>query len=169
MTKSLRFPLFAATLTAAALLSACGGGDDDPAVAGDSSGDVVAKYIGTWESDCYADSGASAKVRADFTKASATSFTGNVVAYGYIGGSCSGPSVRDEKVLTNLSMNHAGTKTVSGVTADKFNGAADQGNGKLVMYTDGSTLQLGDVDAAKDAEGYPNSFYESRYTLKRRN
>ena len=46
---------------------------------------------------------------------------------------------------------------------------ADQGNGKLVMYTDGTTLQLGDVDAGKDADGYPNSFYESRYTLKRRN
>lgn len=169
MTQSLRFPLFAAALSTAVLLSACGGGDDDPSVPGDGSSDVVAKYIGTWESDCYADSGASAKVRADFTKTSATSFSGNVVAYGYIGSSCSGPSVKDEKVLTNLSMQHAGTKTVSGVTADKFSGASDQANGKLVMYTDGTTLQLGDVDAGKDAEGYPNSFFESRYTLKRRN
>lgn len=169
MTKSLRFPLIAAALSTAVLLAACGGGDDDPSVPGDGSGDVVAKYIGTWESDCYSDSGASAKVRADFTKTSATSFSGNVVAYGYIGTSCSGPSVRDENVLTNLSMTHAGTKAIAGVTADKFNGAADQGNGKLVMYTDGTTLQLGDVDAGKDAEGYPNSFYESRYTLKRRN
>ena len=66
MTKPLRFPLIAATLATSALLAACGGGDDDPAVVGDSSGDVVAKYIGTWESDCYADSGASAKIRADF-------------------------------------------------------------------------------------------------------
>jgi hypothetical protein len=169
MTKPLRFPLIAATLAATALLAACGGGDDDPSVEGDSSGDVVAKYIGTWESDCYADSGASAKIRADFTKVSATSFSGNVVAYGYVGSSCSGPSVKDENVLTNLSMNHAGTKAIAGVTADKFNGAADQGNGKLVMYTDGTTLQLGDEDGAKDAEGYANSFYDSRYTLKRRN
>lgn len=161
--------LIGAALVAASLLTACGGSDDDPSLDGDNSGDVVAKYIGTWESDCYADSGASAKVRADFSKTSATSFSGNVVVYGYIGSSCSGPSVKDEKVLTNLSMNHAGTKTISGVTADKFNGAADQGNGKLVMYTDGTILQLGDIDEGKDAEGYPNSFYESRYTLKRRN
>lgn len=169
MTMPHRFKLIAATFAAASLLAACGGGDDDPSVAADSSGDVVAKYIGTWESDCYADSGASAKVRADFTKTSATSFTGNVIAYAYVGGSCSGPTVKDEKVLTNLSMNHAGTKTIGGVTADKFSGASDQANGKLVMYTDGSTLQLGDVDAAKDAEGYSNAFYDSRYTLKRRN
>ncbi|MDQ7744519.1 hypothetical protein [Hydrogenophaga pseudoflava] len=161
--------LIGAALATAALLTACGGGDDDPSVAGDSSGDVVAKYIGTWESDCFEEGGASGRVRADFTKTSATSFSGNVVLYGYIGSSCSGPSVKDEKVLTNLSMNHAGTKAIAGVTADKFNGASDQGNGKLVMYTDGTTLQLGDIDAGKDAEGYPNSFYESRYTLKRRN
>ena len=45
MTKPLRFPLIAATLAASALLAACGGGDDDPSVEGDSSGDVVAKYI----------------------------------------------------------------------------------------------------------------------------
>ena len=169
MKMSHRIPLIAASLAVASLLSACGGGDDDPSVAADTSGDAVAKYIGTWESDCYADSGASAKVRADFNKTSATSFTGNVIAYGYLGSSCSGPSVKDEKVLTNLSMNHAGTKDIAGVTADKFSGASDQANGKLVMYTDGSTLQLGDVDAAKDSEGYAEAFYESRYTLKRRN
>ena len=170
MTMPHRFKLIAATFAVASLLAACGGGDDDdPSVAADTSGDVVAKYIGTWESDCYADSGASARIRADFTKTSATSFTGDVIAYGYIGGSCSGPTVKDEKVLTNLSITHAGTKTISGVTADKFSGASDPSNGKLVMSTSGSTLQLGDVDAAKDAEGYPNAFYESRYTLKRRN
>ena len=126
MTMPHRFPLIAATLAVASLLAACGGGDDDPSVAADTSGDTVAKYIGTWESDCYADSGASARVRADFTKTSANSFTGNVIAYGYLGGSCSGPTVKDENVLTNLAMNHAGTKTVSGVTADKFSGASDQ-------------------------------------------
>jgi hypothetical protein len=170
MTMPHRFKLIAATFATVSLLAACGGGDDDdPSVATDSSGDAVAKYIGTWESDCYADSGASARIRADFTKTSATSFTGDVIAYGYIGGSCSGPTVKDEKVLTNLPMNQAGTKTVAGVTADKFAGTSAQANGKLVMYTDGGTLRLGDVDAAKDAEGYANAFYDSRYTLKRRN
>ena len=170
MTMPHRFKLIAASLAVVSLLAACGGGDDDePSVSADPSGDVVAKYIGTWESDCYADSGASARIRADFTKTSATSFTGDVIAYGYIGSSCSGPTVKDERVLSNLSMTHAGTKAIAGVTADKFSGKSDQANGKLVMYTDGSTLRLGDVDAAKDAEGYANAFYESRYTLKRRN
>ncbi len=169
MTMPKRFALIATTVAVVSLLAACGGSDDEPSVGADTSSDVVAKYIGTWESDCYADSGASARLRADFIKASATSFTGNVIAYGYIGSSCSGPSVKDEKVLTNLSMNHAGTKPISGVTADKFSGAADQANGKLVMFANGSTLQLGDVDGAKDAEGFPETFYDSRYTLKRRN
>lgn len=168
MTMMPRFPLMAATLAAAALLTACGGGDDDPSVPADTSGDAVAKYIGTWESNCYADSGASARLRADFTKTSSTSFTGNVIAYGYIGSACSGPTVKNEKVLTNMSMTHAGTKDIAGVTADKFSGTADQGNGKVLLYTDGSTLQLGNVGAAKDAEGYPEAFYDSLYTLKRR-
>lgn len=166
MTMTLRFPLIAVALASAVLVAACGGGDDDP-LPGDTSGDVVAKYIGSWESDCYEDSGASAKVRADFTKTSGTSFTGDVIAYAYIGTSCSGPSVKDEKVLTGLSMTHAGTKDVGGVTADKFNGTSSQQNGQLVMYTDGTNLQLGDVDGPEDAEGYADTFYESRYTLKR--
>ena len=167
MTKPLRFPKIAAVVAASALIAACGGGDGGPALSGDSSSDAVAKYIGTWESDCYADSGASAKLRADFTKTSTTSFTGNVIAYGYLGGSCSGPVIKDEKVLTNLSMNHAGTKDIAGVTADKFAGASDQGNGKIVLYAAGNTLQIGDIDGAKDGEGYAESFYDSRYTLKR--
>ena len=161
-----RFPLIALALASAVLLAACGGGDEDP-LPGDSSGDVVAKYIGSWESDCYADSGASAKVRADFTKTSATSFTGDVIAYAYVGSSCSGPTVRDRKVLTGLVMTHAGTKTIAGVTGDKFAGSSAQKNGKLVMYTSGNVLQIGDVDGAEDAEGYANAFYDSRYTLKR--
>ncbi|MGM9427847.1 hypothetical protein [Hydrogenophaga sp. MI9] len=168
MTMPTRFKLIAATLAVAALATACGGGGDDPALAGDSSGDAVARYIGTWESDCYSDSGASAKVRADFTKTSPTSFTGNVIAYGYIGTSCSGPSVKDKKILTNMSMNHDGTKEIAGVTADKFAGASDQGNGKVVLYAAGDVLQIGDPDAAKDAEGYPEAFLESKYTVKRK-
>jgi hypothetical protein len=53
------------------------------------------------------------------------------------------------------------------VTVDKFSGTSAQKNGKLVMYVNGNTLQLGDVDGPEDAEGYANTFYESRYTLKR--
>lgn len=166
MTNLPRLPLIAAALAASLLATACGGGDD-PALPGDASGDAVAKYIGSWESDCYSDSGASAKARADFTKTSATSFTGSVVAYAYLGTSCSGPSVRDDKVLTNMSMTFVGTKTVEGATVDKFSGASDQGNGKVVMYANGDVLRLGDVDGPEDAEGYAESFYDSRYTLKR--
>ncbi|WP_374406993.1 hypothetical protein [Hydrogenophaga sp.] len=168
MTLIPRFTMMSATLAAAALVSACGGGDGGPALAGDTSGDAVARYIGTWESDCYSDSGASAKLRADFTKTSPTSFTGNVIAYGYIGTSCSGPVVKDKKVLTNMSMNHAGTKDIAGVTADKFSGASDQGNGKVLLYVAGDVMQIGDPDAAQDGEGYPEAFLESKYTVKRK-
>lgn len=142
-----------------AALTACGGGNDDP-LPTDPSDDPVAKYIGSWQSACYDDSGASAHLRADFTKSSATGFTGEVVAYAYIGTSCSGPSVKQEKVFTHMVMSHDGTKAVGGVTADKFAGTADQGSAKVLLYVNGSTLQIGDPDASKDGQGYPNAFYD---------
>lgn len=141
------------------VLSACGGGDDDP-LPTDSSQDVVAKYIGSWRSECYSDDGASAFLRADFAKASATSFTGDVIAYAYLGTSCSGPAVRTERVLTRLVMSYDGTKAVGAVTADKFSGTADQGAEKIILYVNGNTLQIGDPDASTDAQGYPNAFYD---------
>lgn len=153
-----RFTLFAMA-SVLALLSACGGGDDDPLPTDDSQ-DVVAKYIGSWRSECYSDDGASAFLRADFSKASATGFTGDVIAYAYLGTSCSGPAVRVERVLTNLVMSFDGTKTVGGVTADKFAGTADQGDENIVLYVNGNTLQIGDPDASRDAQGYPNAFYD---------
>ena len=141
------------------LLSACGGSDDDP-LPTDPSQDVVAKYIGSWRSDCYSDDGASAFLRADFSKASATGFTGDVIAYAFLGTSCSGPAVRSERVLTNLVMSYDGTKAVGAVTADKFAGTADQGSEKIILYVNGNTLQIGDPDASTDAQGYPNAFYD---------
>lgn len=160
MTMQLRhgFKLIGLSLAMAAL-TACGGGDEDP-LPGDTSGDIVAKYIGTWRSACYEDSGASAHLRADFTKSSATGFTGEVVAYAYLGSSCSGPSVKSEKVFTNMVMSHDGTKDLAGVTADKFAGTADQGSAKVLLYVNGNTLQIGDPDASEDAQGYPNAFYD---------
>lgn len=157
------FKLITLSLAIAAL-AACGGGDDDP-LPDDSSGDVVSKYIGSWRSECFDDSGASAHLRADFTKASATGFTGEVVAYAYIGTSCSGPAVKVEKVFTNMTMSHDGTKMVGAVTADKFAGTADQGEEKVLLHVSGDTMQIGDPDAAKDGEGYPNAFYDK--TLSR--
>ena len=142
-----------------ATLAACGGGDDDP-LPQDPSNDVVSKYIGSWLSACYDDDGASAHLRADFKKASATSFTGEVVAYAYIGTSCSGPAVKVEKVFTNMVMSYDGSKAVGAVTADKFSGTADQGSEKVLLYVNGNNLQIGDPDASKDAQGYPNAFYD---------
>ena len=82
-------------------LAACGGsGDDDDPLPTDTGTDAVAKYVGSWKSDCYADSGASALLRADFTKAAADTLGGSVIVYYYIGSSCSGPSVKSDKVLS---------------------------------------------------------------------
>lgn len=152
------FKLVALSLALTALV-ACGGGDDDP-LPTDPADDVVSKYIGSWLSECYDDSGASAHLRADFTKASATGFTGEVVAYAYIGTSCSGPAVKVEKVFTNMVMSYDGSKAVGTVTADKFAGTADQGEEKVLLHVSGDTLQIGDPDAAKDGQGYPNAFYD---------
>jgi hypothetical protein len=149
---------------AAVALTACGGGKSDP-VAGDASSDAVAKYVGSWESECYDDSGASAELRADFSKSSPDTLGGQVVVYYYIGTSCSGPVVKDDKVLSNVSLQLVGSKAVAGVQADKFNGGSDQGEAKVLLYVNGDTLQIGDVKGAKDAEGYPNEIFE--YALKR--
>lgn len=150
------------TLAAAALLVACGGSDDP--VPTDASGDVVAKYVGSWVSRCVADSGASAQLRADFNKASATSFTGDVVAYAYVGNACSGPSVRDKKVLSNLQMNHVGTGSLGGVPTDQFTGTSSQGEGKVLLSQQNGQLRIGDPDAADDAQGYPTAFLEEVLT-----
>lgn len=145
-------------------LTACGGGKDDP-IAADASTDAVAKYVGSWESECYSDSGASAELRADFTKKSATGLGGNITVYYYIGSSCSGPVVKDDKVLANLSLDLQGPRAISGVTGDAFSGSSTKGTAKVVLYTNGGTLQIGDVKAAPDADGYATTFY--KYALKR--
>lgn len=152
------FKMTAAALSVA-LLAACGGGDDDP-LPGDPSSDPVAKYVGSWLSRCVSDSGASAHVRADFRKVSPTGLSGDVIAYAYVGTSCSGPSVRDRKVLTNLNLTLVGPTTVSGLAAERFSGSADQGNGKVVLSVSGNQLRIGDPDEGKDAEGYPTSFFD---------
>jgi hypothetical protein len=152
--------LAAATLA----LTACGGGKDDP-IAADTSADAVAKYVGSWESECYSDSGASAELRADFTKTSGTNLGGNITVYYYIGSSCSGPVVKDDKVLSNLSLDLQGPRAIAGVTGDAFAGSSAQGAAKVVLYTSGGTLQIGDIKAAPDADGYATTFYQ--YALKR--
>jgi hypothetical protein len=152
------------TLAASAALSACGGGGGDP-LPTDSSTDAVAKYVGSWQSACYKDSGASAELRADFTKLSSTSIGGKVKAYAYIGGSCSGPVVKTETVLSNLSLTLVGEKDLAGINSGKFDGTSDQGESKVLLGVNGNTLHIGDPDAAEDAEGYPEAFVE--YALSR--
>lgn len=139
-----------------AALVACGG-DDDP-LDTDNSSDPVARYVGSWESRCVADSGASARLRADLSKVTPDTLSGDVIAYAYVGTSCSGPSVRDRKVLSNLRVSLVGSQQTGGVTADRFIGSSAQGEGKVLMYTNGSTLLIGDPDSAKDADGYPTAF-----------
>ena len=151
-------------LVATAALSACGGGGGDP-LPTDASSDPVAKYVGSWQSSCYKDSGASGELRADFSKLSANAIGGKVKAYFYIGSSCSGPVIKSETFLSNLSLTLVGDKAVAGVTVDKFQGTSDQGSANVVLYVNGTTLQIGDTKGAKDAEGYPNSFFE--YALSR--
>lgn len=148
-----------ATAAVVATLAACGGGDDDP-LDTDPSNDPVAKYVGSWETKCYSDSGASARARADLRKVDADTLAGDVIAYAYVGTSCSGPSVRDKKVLSNLVATKVGSQTTAGVTADQFTGTSDQGKSKFLMFTNGSTLLIGDPKSPEDANGYPTEFLE---------
>ncbi len=145
-------------------LSACGGSDDDP-IDADTSSDKVAKYVGSWLTDCIKDGSASAEMRADFKKADAETLKGDVVIYGFVGTSCSGPVVATKRVLTNLEMSHVGSSTVDGKDADRFRGKSDEDEGKLVLYVEGNTLYLGDVTDSKDDAGYPRHFYDE--TLQR--
>jgi hypothetical protein len=171
---------FFALLSAFAVLPACGGGNDDlppevpveevapePEVeeaAQAPTVDVVSKYVGAWASECFTEDEFSAVVRADFAKSSATRFTGNVVVNAYLGTSCSGPVVQSERVLTNLALSYDGTKRIGSATAEKFAGKADQGTGKVLLYLRGSTLRIGDPGASRDAQGYPNAFYDKTLT-----
>jgi hypothetical protein len=72
--------------------------------------------------------------------------------------------VKDDKVLSNVALTLVGNKTVSGVQADKFSGSSDQGNKQVLLYVNGDTLQIGDIDGTEDAEGYPTSFFEYSMT-----
>ena len=56
------------------------------------------------------------------------------------------------------------TKAVGSVTADKFAGTSDQGSAKVLLHVNGNTLQIGDPDASKDAQGYPHAFYDKSMT-----
>ena len=153
------------TLAVTVSLFGCGGGHGS-SLAGDTSNDPVAKYIGSWKSDCYSQDGASARAYGDFTKSSATGFTGSVVAYVYLGTSCSGPSVKSEDVLTNMTMSLTGAKTIEGQNADTFVGSSDQGSAKIALATEGTILRVGDNKSDKDAEGYPTAFYKYIFTRR---
>lgn len=154
--------LLLTTVFAALVLAACGGNPDD-ALPGDTSTDPIAPFIGSWESDCYSEDGASARLYADFTKLSPTGFTGKITGFAYVGTSCSGPSVKNKDVLTNMSMAIAGTKSIEGVEATLFSGSSDQGTGKTALYVNGSTLRVADDKSAKDAAGYPTAFYSYKF------
>ena len=158
-----RFKMLALA-TALTGLAACGGGRDDP-LPTDSTSDPVAKYVGSWISTCVEDSGASAQARADLRKTSPTTMTGDIIAYAYIGRSCSGPSVRDKKVLSDLNVTFTGTTTTQGRTSDKFEGTSAQGEGKVLLFSDNTTMLVGDPDSPDDAQGFPTEFLE--YSLTR--
>ena len=162
MMLSKSFKLLALSLAVVAL-SACGDGRDDP-LPTDPSGDPVAKYAGSWISECFEDSGASAQARADFTKTSPVNMTGDVIAYAFVGRSCSGPSVKRKKVLTDLNVSFTGTKSTQDRMADKFEGTSAEGKGKILLSTDGTTLLVGDPASPDDAEGFPSTFRKETLT-----
>jgi hypothetical protein len=156
-----------ATAAMVAVLAACGGDDDDP-LDTDPSNDPVSKYIGSWETPCYTESSASAWARADFRKLSPDTLAGDVVAYAYAGKACSGPALRDRKVLSNMVATLVGTQMVGGVLADRFTGSSDQGKAHFLLFSNGDILLVGDPNSPEDADGYPTAFYEHSLTRMKR-
>ncbi len=145
-------------LVAAAALTACGGGgggggDDAPA-------DAIDKYVGTW-SNCFADSGVSARLTATFTKTSANSGNYTLTAVGYPTANCIGTSPSGATATDTGTAALQGTKAIGAETVDKvlFTSTTD-GPERQVVLIRNQQLVLGlsaDDGGAVDAEGYPNT------------
>lgn len=126
--------------------------------------DAADKYVGTWVTNCENDGTDSTIGTATYVKASANVYTGSSTADVYFGTACTGSVVKTVG-LTNMRMTIVGSKTASGVVADKVMGTATEGVGKIIMYSDGAAIQTG-PNGALDADGFPNTLSSIKFYKK---
>lgn len=147
-------------LVAAAALTACGGGGGDDGGSNDPRADAIDKYVGTW-SNCFADSGVSARLTATFTKTSATVGNYTLTAVGYPSTNCTGTSPAGASSTDTGTAALQGTKAIGAETVDRILFTSPtQGQDKQVAVIRNQQLVLGlsaDDGGAVDAEGYPNT------------
>jgi hypothetical protein len=167
-----RAPVFRSAMAAAALcsllaLSACGGGSgggDAPAARPSSNGSADV-YVGNWLSNCIASAPGGGRIRSVITKTAAQKLNvaSQVLVYGNT--ACGGDVLKAvDNGFEVFTLN--GSKTVDGKTVDKVIISGSSGDVKLLAYTDGSTILLGDDDSASDLEGYPTAL-DTSYVLTR--
>jgi hypothetical protein len=141
----------------AAALTACGGGGDSAGLASNGTADP---YVGTWKSRyCYAGQGGFFKDTIVISKKGDKVYQVDFQIYQYGVNTCTGTGTAVQGDSFSFVNTIVGTKMVDGVLADKIT-YTDLNNAtvKSVSYTDGKVLRVGDDQAAKDAEGFTNSF-----------
>ena len=126
--------------------------------------DAADKYVGTWVTNCENDGSDSSIGSASFTKVSANVYAGTTSASTYSGTACEGSVVKTGG-LSNMRMTIVGTKTASGVNADKIMGTATEGIGKIIMYGESTFIQTG-PNGALDADGFPDNLNPIKFYKK---
>lgn len=135
-----------------------------PVTAATPTVDAADKYVGTWVTNCENDGTDSSIGSASFTKVSANVYAGTTSASTYSGTACAGPVVKTGG-LSNMRMTIVGTKSASGVTADKIMGTATEGVGKIIMYGESTFIQTG-PNGTLDADGFPDNLNPIKFYKK---
>jgi len=164
-----RSALACAAFTGLLALSACGGGGSDSSdkssSALPSSNGQAAVYVGTWLSGCVPSGDQGVRLESLVTKEAADQMKVSSRNLVYADTRCVGPLVnaipRGYEVFKLM-----GTKTVDGKPVDKVIITGSGGDTKLLAYTNGQTLWLGDDDSVADSDGYPTAL-DTSVTLTR--
>jgi hypothetical protein len=93
------------------------------------------------------------------TKSSAAVLQFQATGTAYKGAGCTGTGTNIARTASADTFTIVGSKSASGVTADKIQGTSSRGSGKDLMHvsSDGLKLMTSDPSKGNDAEGFPNA------------